>query len=97
VLHHHQRVARIAQALHGHNDAVHIARMQPNAGLVQYKQGVDQRSAERRRQVDTLHFASAEGSALAIKCEVTNTHVTQVFEPCTNLFQQQFERLGFGL
>ena len=42
VLHHHQRVAGVAQALHGKDDAVHVARMQANAGLVQNEQGVDQ-------------------------------------------------------
>ena len=42
VLYHHQRVARIAQALHGHNNAVHVTRMQPDAGLIQHKQGIYQ-------------------------------------------------------
>jgi hypothetical protein len=38
VLDHHQRVARIAQALHGHDDAVHVARVQADAGLVEHEQ-----------------------------------------------------------
>ena len=42
VFHHHQRVARIAQALHGHDDAVHVARMQADAGLVQHEECVHQ-------------------------------------------------------
>ena len=37
VLHHHQGVAGVAQALHGHNDAVHVARVQADAGLVEHK------------------------------------------------------------
>ena len=45
VLHHHQRVARIAQALHGGDDALHIARVQANTGLIKHKQGIDQRCA----------------------------------------------------
>ena len=45
VLHHHQGIARIAQAVHGFGDAAHVARVQADAGLVQHKQGVDQRGA----------------------------------------------------
>ena len=97
VLHHHQRVARITQTLHGHDDAVHVARVQADAGFIQHKQGVDQGSTERGGQVDTLHFAPTEGAALAVQREVANADVTQVFEPGADFFQQQFERLGFGL
>ena len=42
VLHHHQRIARIAQAQHGLDDAVHVTRMQADAGLVQHKQRIDE-------------------------------------------------------
>ncbi|MPM97911.1 hypothetical protein SDC9_145091 [bioreactor metagenome] len=45
MLHHYQRIARIAQALHGFGDALHIARVQTYRWLVEHKQGVDQRSA----------------------------------------------------
>ena len=93
MLHHHQRVAGIAQALHGHNDAVHVARVQADAGLVQHKQGVDQRGAQGGREVDALHFAAAQGAALAVQREVTNAHVAQVPEPGGDLVEQQLEGL----
>jgi hypothetical protein len=44
--------------LHGHVDAVHVARVQADAGLVQHEQGVDQRGAQRGGQVDALHLAA---------------------------------------
>ena len=46
VLDHHQGVACITQTQHGFGDAVHIAGMQTDAGLIQHKQGVHQRGAQ---------------------------------------------------
>ena len=42
MLHHHQCVARIAQALHGNDDAVHVPGVQADAGFIQHKQRVNQ-------------------------------------------------------
>jgi hypothetical protein len=53
-----QRVAGVAQALHRLDDAAHVARVQPDARLVEHEQRVDQRGAERGRQVDALHLAA---------------------------------------
>ena len=57
VLYHHQRVAGVSQPVHGLGNTVHVARMQANGRLVQHKQGVHQRGAQRRGQVDALHLA----------------------------------------
>ena len=97
VLHHHQGVAGVTQALHGHDDAVHVARVQANAGLVQHKQGVDQRGAQRRGEVDALHLAAAQGAALAVEREVANADFAQVFEARGDFFKQQFQGLGVAL
>ena len=96
VLDHHQRVAGIAQALHGYDDAVHIARVQANARLIQHEQRVDQRGAQGRGQVNALHFAATQGSALAIQGEIANAHIAQVFEAVADFVEQQFEGLLFG-
>ena len=58
VLDHHQRVAGVTQPVHGLGDAVHVARVQADGRLVQHKQGVHQRGAQRRGQVDALHLAA---------------------------------------
>ena len=42
VLNHHQCVACISKAVHGLRDAIHVARVQADAGLVQHKQRVDE-------------------------------------------------------
>ena len=93
---HHQRVAGIAQALHGLDDAVHVARVQSDAGLVEHEHGVDQRGAQRRGQVDALHLAAAERAALAIQRQVADADVAQVFEPRADLVLQQRQRLVGG-
>ena len=97
VLHHHQRVARIAQAVHGLGDAAHVTGVQTNAGLIQHKQGVDQRGAQSRGEVDALHLTAAQRAALAVECEVANAHITQVFESGSDLFEQQLQGLCFGV
>ncbi len=45
------------------DDAVHVARVQADARLVEHEQRVDQRGAERRGQVDALHLAAATACA----------------------------------
>jgi len=60
VLDHDERVAGIAQALHHADDPLHVARMQPDGGLIENEQCVDERGAERGREVDALHLAPRE-------------------------------------
>ena len=96
VFHHHQRVAGALEALHGFGDAVHVARVQADAGLVQHEQRVDQRGAERRGEVDALHLTAAERAALAIQREVADAHIAQVADAGGDFVQDQLARLGVG-
>ena len=93
MLDHHQGVARIAQAQHGFVDAVHVTRVQADAGLVQHKQGVDQRRAQSCGEVDALHFTAAQGAALSIEREVPNAHIAEVFQTRANFVHQQMQGL----
>ena len=81
VLDHHQRVAGTLQAQHGFGDAVHVARVQADAWLVQHKQRVDQRGAQRRGQVDALHLATRQRAALPVQRQVANADVAQILQP----------------
>ncbi len=96
VLHHHQRVARVAQAQHGLGDAVHVARVQADAGLVQHEQRVHQRGAQRRGQVDALHLAARQRAALPVQREVADAHVAQVLEARGDLVMQQLQCLAIA-
>ncbi|MCY1339899.1 hypothetical protein D9M69_257990 [compost metagenome] len=91
VLDHHQRIARVAQPVHGLDDAVQVARVQADAGLVQHEQRIDQRGAERGGQVDALHFAAGQRAALAVQRQVAQADVAQVFQPRAHFGQQQLE------
>ena len=92
VLHHHQRIAGVAQPVHGLDDAVHVARVQADAGLVQHEQGVDQAGAQRGGQVDALHLAAAQRAALPVQREVAQAHVAQVTQAGAHLVEQQLQR-----
>ncbi len=93
VFHHHQRIARIAQAQHRLGDAVHVARVQADAGLVQHEQCVHQRGAQRRGQVDALHLAARERAALPVQREVADAHVAQVLQARGDFLVQQLQSL----
>ena len=56
----HDRVARVAQAVQDADEPVYVARVEPDARLIQDEQSVHQRGAERGGEVDPLHFAPAE-------------------------------------
>ncbi len=96
VFHHHQGVAGLAQTRHGAVDAVHVARVQADAGLVEHEQGVDQRSAQRRGEVDALHLAATEGAALPVEREVADAHVAQILQAGADFVEQQPQRLRFA-
>ena len=92
VLHHHQRVAGIAQALHGHDDALHVTRVQADAGLVEHEQRVHERGAQRRRQVDALHLAARQRAALPVQRQVADADFAQVLQARRDFLEQQVQR-----
>ena len=92
-----QRVAGVAQALHRLDDAVHVTRVQADAGFVQHEQGVDQRGAQCGGEVDALHLAARQRAALPVQREVTDAHIAQITQTRADFFEQQAQRFGFCL
>ena len=78
VLHHQDRVARVAQPVEDFDHAPEVARVQPHARLVEDEQGVDERRPERGGEVDALDFAAAQGAGLAVEGEIAEAHVDEV-------------------
>ena len=89
VLHDEQRIARIAQPFHHGDDPPHIARMQPDRGLVQHEQRVDERGPESGSEIDPLHFPARERARLAIECQIAQTHIHEKPAAGADLSQQQ--------
>ena len=78
VLDHDERVAGVAQLVHDVDHASHVARMQADRRLVEHEERVDERRAERGRQVDALDFAARERARLAVEREIAQSHFAQV-------------------
>src|ERR1019366_627454 len=84
-----QCIARGAEPMEDADETVDIARMQADAGFVEHIERIDQRSAQRRGEIDALDFAAAERARLAIKREVTEPHVHQVTQTRANFGKQK--------
>ena len=89
VLDHQQGVARRPQLVQHRDDAGDVARVQPDARLVEHEQGVHQRGAQRGGQVDALDLAAGEGARLAVQGEVAEADVGEVAEAGADLGQEQ--------
>ena len=71
-------VAGVRQRPDDADQAVDVARVQADAGLVEHKEGVDQRSAEARGEVDAFDFASAQRARGAVEGEIAEADLLQV-------------------
>ena len=89
VLDDHQRVAGVAQLLHDVDHAAHVARVQADRRLVEHEQRVDERGAERGREVDPLHLAARERARLAVEREVAQADLAEVREAGADLGQEE--------
>ena len=63
--------------------------MQADRWLVEHEQRVDQRSAERRGEVDALHFSPGQRARLAVEREVTKADFAQIRQARANFLQQE--------
>ena len=64
------RVAAVAQPVEQREQAVHVARVQPDRRLVEHVERVDELRAERVREPDALRLAAGERARRAIQREV---------------------------
>ena len=78
MFYHNQRIPGVADALQDADHALDVARMQADAGLIQHKQCIDQRGAQRRGEIDTLYLTAAQGARLPVQCQITQAHIHQI-------------------
>ena len=93
VLDHDQRVAGIAQPLHHADDAADVACVKTDGGFVEDEQGIHERGAERRGEIDPLHLTSRQGARLTVEIEISESDIGQILEPRTDLVQQEIDGL----
>ena len=74
-------VAPVAQQLQQLGQAVHVARVEPDARLVEDVHHVDQAAAEVLDQLDALGLAAGQRVGLAVEAQVVQPDVDHVLEP----------------
>src|SRR6266404_4848446 len=80
VLDDHDGVAGISKLLKNTNQPIGVARMQPDAWLIQDKQGIHQPGAEARREAHAFSFTSGKRSRWPIQRQITKADFVQVAE-----------------
>ena len=81
VLHHHQRVALVAQALQRVQQDAVVARVQADGRLVEHVAHALQVAAQLRRQADALRLAAAERGRGAVQRQVAQADLFQELQP----------------
>src|SRR5208337_358643 len=80
-------VAEIAETLQDVDEALRVARVQANGGLVQDVKRADEMRTQRRGQLDALRFSARESGGQAVEGEVVEADFVQKLQAGANLFQ----------
>ena len=75
-----QGVSLVAEAVHDADEAVDVAGVEADGGLVEDEERAGQRRAEAGGEVDALDLAAGEGAGLAVEGEVAQAHLFEVVE-----------------
>ena len=97
VLHHHQRVALVAQALQGAQQNLVVTRVQADGRLVQHVTHALQIAAQLRGQANALRLATTERGRAAVQREVAQAHLFQELQAPFDLGHQVTRNVGFAL
>ena len=96
MLHHQHAVADIAQMLQRADQAVVVALVQADAGLVQHVHHAGQATADLAGQADALGLAAAERFGAALQTQVVQADIVQEFQARGNLAHHLVGDLGLG-
>jgi hypothetical protein len=86
VLHHDDRIAGVAQFLQSVYQALVVALMQTDAGLVQNVEHTHKLRTYLRGKADSLRLASRKGARLAVERQVVQPHIEQKLDAGLHLF-----------
>jgi hypothetical protein len=87
------RVAEVAEAELGLDEARVVARVEPHGRLVEHVEHPDQRRADLRREADALALAAGERLGAAVEREVPEAHLDEEADARADGLE---ERLGDG-
>ena len=85
VFDHNHRVAQVAQAGEGAQQALVVALVQADGWFVEYVHHPDQAGADLAGQADALGLAAGQGVGLALQGQVVQAHVDQEAQPLVDL------------
>ena len=94
VLDDNERVAEVAQVFQQADESFGVARVQPDAWLVEHIKHVDQFRAEAGCEVDALGFAAGERARRPVEREVAKADAHHRVEPPAHLGQHRRECIG---
>ena len=94
VLDDNERVAEVAQVFQQTDESICVARVQPDAWLVEHIKHVDQFRAEAGGEVDALSFAAGERARRPVEREVAKADAHHRVEPPAHLSQHRRECIG---
>ncbi len=87
VFDHDHRVAQVTQAFQGLQQAVVVALVQPDGGLVEDVHHAHQAGTDLTGQADALGLATGQGLGAALQVEVVEADVDQELEPRRDLVE----------
>jgi hypothetical protein len=87
VLNHQHRIAAVAEPAQQGEQAVGVAGMEPDAGLVQHVERVHQPGPERVGERDALGLSAGQGAGLAVEGQIAQAHVEQEVHPGQQLVE----------
>ena len=96
VFNHQHAVANIPQVLQRADQAVVVALMQADAGLVKHVHDPGQTRANLAGQPDALRLATTERFGAAVQAQVGQAHIIEKFQPQANLAHHLGGNVAFG-
>ena len=78
-------VAEIAETLEDVDEALGVARVQADGGLIQNIERADEMRTQRRGQLDALRFPARESGGQAVEGEVVETDFVEKLQAGANL------------
>ena len=97
VLHHHQRVALVAQGFERAQQDFVVARMQADGGLIQHVANALQIAAQLRGQPNALRLAATQRRRAAVQRQIAQAHFFQKFEAAFDLGNQVAGNVALAL